>query len=57
VKKKNESLGKLKENAYFFFAAFFSFFFATLATVLTSKATIDFNLYLKFAKALAYRLN
>ncbi len=41
---------------YFFFSGFFFLPLAALATIKTSKAIIGFNLYLKFAKALALRL-
>jgi hypothetical protein len=44
---------KAHKTPYFFFAGFFSFFLAALATVLTSELIISSNLYLKFAKALA----
>jgi hypothetical protein len=42
---------------YFFFAPFFSFFLAALATRLTSEFIIVSNSYLKFAKTSGSRLN
>jgi len=53
--KMGEILKSLKA-PYFFFAPFFTFFLAALATVLTSELLIGVNLYLKFAKAEASRL-
>ena len=55
-KEKNEGLGEL-DNALFFLFTLFRYFFCSFRHFNNLKATIKFNLYLKFANRLIYCLN